>query len=73
MSVSVPRWVRSTIPVVGGSDIYYWEMKVTTLSGSGQISLVTQEGTALDALEGSNTNYLTWQTVGLLHIIEVQI
>ena len=66
VSVSVPRWVRSTIPVVGGSDIYYWEMKVTTLSGSGQISLVTQEGTALDALEGSNTNYLTWQNSGVV-------
>ena len=52
-------WVRANLGIKGG--IYYWEIKVTSLSGTGQIALV-KAPTALTALEGANTNYLTWQS-----------
>ena len=55
-------FVKATIGIKGG--IYYWEVKVTSLSGSGQISLV-REGHTSNVLEGAITSYANWQNSGV--------
>ena len=55
---STKDWLICTVPVVGGSGIYYWETKPTTISGATDVSLIRSDiPNNLVQISGSNEVY----------------